>query len=184
MQATGEGFTGGYKKPDPFQAIWDDPARVAQSLYVHERFMVRPDDSPVVPHHLLVIARRELALEALPLNEYLAMWALARLLFAHMTAVLAPKRKVSMQVWGNQVQTAHIHLVPRNNPEDATVWKPMGLSGEALETQLAETRRLLTFPSGLKVQADQLVDEALKLLAGTTLPPVLPTLPISGKKQQ
>ena len=183
MHTSGEGFNGDYKKPDPFQAIWNDPARLAQSLYTSEHFMVRPDDSPVAPHHVLIIARREAALEALPLAEYAAMWALARLMFAHMTAVLKPTRKVAMEVWGNQVETAHIHLVPRNNPEDATVWKPMQLSAPELARQLAETRRLLTFPAALKTQADELVKHTLQRLAGVDLPPVLPLASAGPGKQ-
>ncbi|HEX7963375.1 MAG TPA: hypothetical protein VF466_02185 [Candidatus Saccharimonadales bacterium] len=172
--ATGEGFTGHYRKPDPFQAIWSDPEGRDSGLYVHERFLVRPDDTPVAPHHLLVISREERPLEVLDFNEYVAAWALARVVYAHMTNVLGPKRKVALLVWGNQIETAHIHLVPRNNPEDATVWRPMELTDEQRAAQLAETRELLAFPPEVKAEADRVVNAALSGMQGVQLPPVLP----------
>jgi diadenosine tetraphosphate (Ap4A) HIT family hydrolase len=175
--AIGEGFEGKYRKPDPFQLMWASPGKLKGALYVHERFMVRPDDTPVAPHHLLVIAREEKALEALDFAEYEAAWALARVVYAHMTTVLGPSRKVSLSVWGNQVETAHIHLVPRNKPTDATVWKAMDLTDAQRTAQLAQTCELLTFPPEVKAEADRVVNAALLGLQGVTLKPVLPGTP-------
>jgi diadenosine tetraphosphate (Ap4A) HIT family hydrolase len=183
MSTPGEGFGNTYPHPDQFQEMWADPARLAGALYVHERFLVRPDDTPVARHHLLVVARGYQPWERLSYPDQLAMFALVSVTYAHMTRVLDPKRKVGVAMWGNQVRTGHAHLIPRQNPTDATVWKRMELGEEALAAQLAETRELLAFPDHLKSQADALLDQTLAALETVEMPNglLLPPLPQPGE---
>jgi diadenosine tetraphosphate (Ap4A) HIT family hydrolase len=176
MSDIGEGRPDRYLHPDPFQQMWGDPAQVEQALFVNEHFMVRPDDMPVAPHHLLVIAREQRSVEDLSFAHQQAMWALAMVVYGHMARVLQPKLKVGVSVWGNMIQTAHIHLVPRNERHDAAVWKRMDLGAAELRAQLAETHRILAFPPEVVAQAELAVTETLARLGNITLP-VLPDAP-------
>jgi len=162
----GEGFHGKYMSPDPLQQKWDDPSELAKALYVHDRFMVRPDDRPVAPHHVMVIAREEVPVEGLDFAEQQALWALVMVTHHHMTEVLQPSRKVAVTMWGNMVKTGHMHLVPRNHAEDATIWQPMHLEPHELAAQLDETRQLLAFPPEVTAQANFVVDQTLQRLGG------------------
>lgn len=169
----GEGFSGKYMESDPLQAVWNDPARLEQALYAGERFLVMPDDCPVAPHHLLVVAREPKPIEELAFADRQALWALAGVISNHMTRILRPSRKVGIVVWGNQVRTGHLHLVPRNLPSDATQWQRMEFPDDAArEAQLAETRQLLALPPDVTAQADFAVHETLKHLRGIELPPI------------
>lgn len=186
MSAPGEGFSNQYPHPDPFQEMWADPTRLAGALYVHDRFLVRPDDTPVARHHLLVIARDHQPWERLSYPDQLAMFALVSATYAHLTRTLDPNRKVGITMWGNQVRTGHAHLIPRNEATDATVWKRMELTEEALAAQLAETRELLAFPDDLRAQTDVLLNQTLAALeAGVQVPDglLLPPLPLPGEPQ-
>ncbi|HSX34486.1 MAG TPA: HIT domain-containing protein [Candidatus Saccharimonadales bacterium] len=183
MNDAGEGRPDRYIHPDPFQQMWDNPGQVAEALFVNEHFMVRPDDMPVAPHHLLVIAREQRSVEDLSFAHQQAMWALAMVVYGHMARVLQPKLKVGISVWGNMIQTGHIHLVPRNSRHDAAVWHRMELPAAELHSQLAETRRLLEFPTEVTAQANFAVEETLQRLGNVTLPvlPDYPARPTSGE---
>lgn len=136
----GEGFSGKYADPDPFQAIWNDPAELKKALYVGDGVMVRLDDRPVAYGHVNVIAREQVPLEDLAADRYLGMWAVARITQHWLNEKLQPRRKVALAVWGNQVETAHIHVVPRNAATDATQWSPAELSDQEREAYLAGAR--------------------------------------------
>jgi len=174
----GEDAPDRYLHPDPFQVMWNDPAEVEKALFVHPQFMVRADDMPVAPHHLLVITREQRSVEDLPYAEQQAMWALVMVVYAHMARVLHPRLKVGITVWGNMVQTGHVHLIPRNHRNDAAVWKRMDLTETERREQLAETHRLLAFPPEVVMQANFAVDETLKRLKDVALP-ILPDEPAS-----
>jgi diadenosine tetraphosphate (Ap4A) HIT family hydrolase len=167
----GEGFSGKYQEPDPLQAKLADPAHMANALYQGERFVVMADDLPVAPNHVLVISREAVPLEKLTFADQQALWALAMVTQAHMTRVLHPARKVSISVWGNQVRTAHLHLVPRVNPSDATNWQRQQFESEGTRlAQLTETYALLKFPEDAQAAADLAVHEALKRNSGLVIP--------------
>jgi diadenosine tetraphosphate (Ap4A) HIT family hydrolase len=180
----GEGFSGNYLEPDPLQAKMADPEHMANALYADHNFVVMADDYPVAPHHLLVVARQEKPLEELEFQEQQALWALAMVTSAHMTRVLHPERKVSVSVWGNQVETAHIHLVPRRRSEDATHWKRQRFAREEDRlAQLQETYQLLKFTSDVQAAAELAVQEAMLRTAAVTIPKLYPGMRTPGKNK-
>jgi diadenosine tetraphosphate (Ap4A) HIT family hydrolase len=143
------------KTDDPFQRAWQDPKRV-HAIFVDERhgLMVLPDAQPVVKHHVLVVTREAKPYEDLSsLRKHQAL-ELANITAEHMRKVLQPKRKIGFCIWGNVIKTTHIHLLPRNVPEDGVAF----FAGErawASDKQLEETRKLLTFSAKLKAEVQQ-----------------------------
>jgi diadenosine tetraphosphate (Ap4A) HIT family hydrolase len=141
---------------DPFQEAWNDPtSQYPLFIDVKHGFMVIPDAIPVVEHQVLVISREAIPYQELPLKRQLQMMALANLTAEHMNKVLKPKRKIGYAVWGNKIKTAHIHLLPRNAPNDGILFfqeHPRAPPG-----QLKNTQELLKFPLELqKAAAKQL----------------------------
>jgi diadenosine tetraphosphate (Ap4A) HIT family hydrolase len=178
----GEGFSGNYADPDPLQAKMNDPSQMANALYADSNFVVMADDYPAAPHHVLVASRAEKPLEELAFSEQQALWALAMVTSAHMTRVLHPERKVAIVVWGNQVKTAHIHLVPRRQPEDAARWQRQKFDSEEDRlAQLQETYRLLKFTPDVQAAAELAVDEALRRTAAVTIPTLNPRTAAPGE---
>lgn len=182
MTGIGEGFSGDYTDPDPLQAKMNDPSQMANALYTDSNFVVMADDYPVAPHHVLVVSRAEKSLEELAFPEQQALWALAMVTSAHMTRVLQPERKVAMVVWGNQVKTAHIHLVPRRQPEDATRWQRQQFASEQDRlAQLQETYQLLKFTPDVQAAAKLAVDEAMGRTAAVAIPTPRADMTIPGE---
>jgi diadenosine tetraphosphate (Ap4A) HIT family hydrolase len=140
------------KVGDPFQIAWQDPDR-AHAIFVDEQhgLMVLPDAQPVIKHHVLVITREAVPYEELSQLRKHQILELANLTAEHMYGVLHPKRKVGFCIWGNTIKTTHIHLLPRNVPEDGASFF-VGERAWAGDKQLEETRKLLTFPSELKAK--------------------------------
>lgn len=140
-------------KKDPFQIAWRFPEK-AYAIYVDadNGLMVIPDAHPVVNYHLMVIAREHMPFEDLPDKRKLQMLELANITAEHLRRVLKPKRKVGYCIWGNKIKTAHIHLLPRNKPDDGAKF----FSSErprATHEFLAATQKLLEFPDVLKTEA-------------------------------
>lgn len=135
---------------DPFQDAWADPEKF-HALFIDDKhgFMIIPDARPVVEHHVLVISREAVPYQEMPLDRQLQMMALANLVAEHIDHVLKPKRKIGYAIWGNQIKTAHIHLLPRNLPEDGLKFFDSGRAWATPE-QLEATRKLLEFPAELR----------------------------------
>jgi diadenosine tetraphosphate (Ap4A) HIT family hydrolase len=142
---------------DVFREAWKKPEKFF-ALYVDDTngFMVIPDAQPVVRHHILVIP-----LEATPYQELTPVrqrqiMELANITADHIQKKLKPKRKVGYAIWGNNIKTAHIHLLPRNLPEDGAMF----FTGDrpwANQEQLKATQKLLMFPPNLQSEAQKRV---------------------------
>ncbi len=144
---------------DPFQEAWNGPVKF-HAIYVDEKngFMVIPDAMPVVEHHILIISREATPYQELPTHRQLQMMALANIVADHMNRVLKPERKIGYAIWGNTIKTAHIHLVPRNVPEDGIKFFD-GNRPNATDEQLETTRKLLQFSDNLRLHVAKKVKE-------------------------
>ncbi|HSW79381.1 MAG TPA: hypothetical protein VLG47_01255 [Candidatus Saccharimonadales bacterium] len=144
---------------DPFQEAWKNPA--AQfPIFVDEEYglMVIPDALPAVDHQVLVICREQTPYQELPASRQLQMMTLANITAEYMDKVLKPKRKIGYAVWGNQIKTAHIHLLPRNVPDDGIKFF-VGEKSRQTQQQLKETQKLLNFPIALQRKAKKQLEE-------------------------
>ncbi len=154
------------KQSDPFQAAWEKPEE-NYALHVDEKngFMVLPDANPVMDNHVLIISRETTPYQELPPLRQLQMMALANITAEHMGRILKPKRKIGYAVWGNKIKTAHIHLLPRNVPDDGILFF-QGKRPWATQDQLKTTRKLLKFSPSLQTEAKKRLGELESKLIG------------------
>jgi diadenosine tetraphosphate (Ap4A) HIT family hydrolase len=146
-------------RSDPFQSAWQDPKK-AHAIYVDDQqgLMVLPDAQPVVPNHVLIITREAKPYEELSTKRKHQVLELANLTAEHIRNVLQPKRKIGFCIWGNTIRTTHIHLLPRNVPEDGVAFF-IGERPWASADQLEDTRKMLQFPIKLRKEARRRLDD-------------------------
>jgi len=156
--------------PNLTEAVGLDPATqklgfmVLADAFPLDPDPINPDDSAHV-HHLNVIARRPLDYDQITEAERCALDKLTYITAGHVSRVLRPAHGVAVVRFGQQVPTAHNHVIARRNRQDGLDWT---IDRSKVDVGIRRIReRSLAFLStqGLVAATKLAIDETLRRFA-------------------